>query len=66
MYTPETLADLAAIEAAGTHDFTVRVYPGGAHSLRSTAHGVTAEERSSPGFVPGVFSDLAAWLRARA
>jgi dienelactone hydrolase len=66
MYTPETLADLAAIDAAGTHDFTVRVYPGGAHSLRSTAHGVIAEERSSPGFVPGVFSELAAWLRSRA
>ena len=63
MYTPESLADLAAITASGTHDFTVRVYPGGAHSLRSTADGVSAEERTSPGFVPGVFADLAAWLR---
>jgi uncharacterized protein len=65
MYTPETLANLAAIGASGRHAFTIRVYPGGAHSLRQTANGVIAEERTSPGFVPGVFADLAAWLRAR-
>jgi dienelactone hydrolase len=63
MYTPETLANLAAIDASGTHDFTIRVYPGGAHSLRYTADGTIAEEQTSPGFVPGVFADLAAWLR---
>lgn len=65
MYTPETLANLAAIQASGEHDFTIHVYPGGAHSLRETAHGTIAEERTSPGFVPGVFPDLAAWLRRR-
>ena len=65
MYTPETLANLSAIEAAGAHAFTVRVYQGGAHSLRLTANGTIAEERTSPGFVPGVFQDLAAWLRRR-
>lgn len=63
MYTPETLADLAAIEASGTHAFTIHVYPGGAHSLRLTADGTSAEERTSPGFAPDVFADLAAWLR---
>lgn len=63
MYTPETLANLAVITAGGKHDFTVRVYPGGAHSLRLTAHGTIAEERTSPGFVAGVFQDLAVWLR---
>jgi dienelactone hydrolase len=63
MYTPETLANLTAIEASGTHHFTVHVYPGGAHSLRFTAHGTIAEERTSPGFVPGLFADLAVWLR---
>jgi uncharacterized protein len=66
MYMPETLANLAAITASGTHDFTIRTYPGGAHSLRSTAHGIAAEERTSPGFVPGVFADLGAWLRTHA
>ena len=65
MYTPETLANLAAIDAAGTHDFTIRVYPGGAHSLRETADGTIAEEQTSPGFVPGLFADLTAWLRSR-
>jgi dienelactone hydrolase len=65
MYMPETLADLAQITAAGTHDFTIRTYVGGAHSLRVTAHGVAAEERTSPGFVSGVFADLGAWLRLR-
>jgi uncharacterized protein len=65
MYTPETLANLAAIGASGKHDFTIHVYPGGAHSLRDTAHGLIAEERTSPGFVTGVFADLAAWLRER-
>ena len=63
MYTPETLANLAAIGAGGTHEFTVKVYPGGAHSLRLTEHGTIAEERTSPGFAPGVFQDLTAWLR---
>ncbi len=65
MYTPETLANLAAIEATGKHDFNIHVYPGGAHSLRETAHGLIAEERTSPGFVAGVFADLTAWLRLR-
>lgn len=65
MYTPETLANLAAIEGTGTHAFTVHVYPGGAHSLRLTANGTIAEERASPGFVPGVFQDLADWLSRR-
>jgi dienelactone hydrolase len=64
MYTPETVANLASISAAGTHDFTVRVYPGGAHSLRLTTNGLIREEIRSPGFVPGLFSDLAAWLDA--
>jgi dienelactone hydrolase len=64
MYTPETVADLTAINASGTHDFTVKVYPGGAHSLRLTAHGLISEEKTSPGFVPGLFADLAAWLSA--
>jgi dienelactone hydrolase len=61
MRTPETLANLHALTG---HDFTVRVYEGGAHSLRVTAHGVAAEETTSPGFVAGVFRDLGAWLRA--
>jgi dienelactone hydrolase len=65
MYAPETLADLTAIQASGAHAFTIHVYPGGAHSLRLTADGTSAEERTSPGFVPGVFADLAAWLRTR-
>jgi dienelactone hydrolase len=66
MYEPETVADLAAITGAGAHDFSIRLYAGGAHSLRSTAHGLIAEEKTSPGFVPGVFSDLGAWLHAHA
>jgi uncharacterized protein len=64
MYTPETLSNLAAITADGLHHFTIRLYSGGAHSLRSTADGLIAEEQTSPGFVPGVFTDLAAWLRS--
>jgi dienelactone hydrolase len=66
MYTPETVANLAALTADGTHAFTVRLYPGGAHSLRLTAHGLISEEQTSPGFVPGVFKDLGAWLRSHA
>lgn len=63
MHTPETVADLAAIDSG--HHFTIRVYPGGAHSLRLTEHGTISEEQSSPGFVGGVFADLAAWLRTQ-
>jgi dipeptidyl aminopeptidase/acylaminoacyl peptidase len=65
MYTSETLASLSAIESTGAHSFTVHVYPGGAHSLRLTADGTLAEEKTSFGFVPGVFQDLADWLRRR-
>lgn len=64
MYTDESVADIAAITAQGTHDFTVHVYPGGAHSLRLTDTGVNTEELTSPGYVPGLFNDLGAWLRA--
>jgi dienelactone hydrolase len=63
MYTPETVGDLQQITSAGTHAFAVRVYPGGAHSLRLTTDGLISEERSSPGFCPGVFQDLAGWLK---
>jgi dienelactone hydrolase len=62
--TPESVANLAPITAAGTHEFTVRVYPAGAHSLRRTRHGLISEELRSPGFVQGLFADLAAWLDA--
>ncbi len=65
MRTAETVADVAAAGATGAHDFTVKVYPGGAHSLRLTQDGLIVQERSSPGFVPGLFRDLAAWLRSR-
>ncbi|PWU22630.1 MAG: hypothetical protein C5B48_09875 [Candidatus Rokuibacteriota bacterium] len=64
-FTPETLARLATITASGDHDFTVRVYAGGAHSLRLTRHGLISEELRSPGFVPGLFGDLAGWLASR-
>jgi uncharacterized protein len=62
MNTPETVVDLRKIVSTGRHDFTVRVYRGGAHSLRLTAAGLIRQEQTSPGFVPGVFPDLAAWL----
>jgi dienelactone hydrolase len=61
MHTPETVADLASVD--GGRHVSVRVYPGGAHSLRLTEHGTIAEEQASPGFVSRVFADLAAWLR---
>lgn len=61
MRTAETVANVAAVTG---HDYTVRVYEGGAHSLRLTAHGLVSEERDSPGFAPAVFRDLAAWLRS--
>ena len=60
-YTPESVAILA--DAAPTA--TVKVYPGGAHSLRATTNGLIAEERDTTGFVPGLFADLAAWIEAR-
>ena len=64
VYTAESVANLDAIAAGGEHDFTVRVYPAGAHSLRETRHGLASEEVLATGFVPGVFADLAAWLVA--
>jgi len=64
MYTPETVANLTALTARAGHAFTQLVYPGAAHSLRLTSRGLTVEERTSPGFAPGVFTNLAAWLRS--
>jgi dienelactone hydrolase len=62
-YTPESVANLEALIAAGANNITVRVYPGGAHSLRETTQGLAWEERDAVRVVPGVFADLAAWLR---
>lgn len=64
MYTPETIAILRRITADGRHRFAVHVYAGGAHSLRLTQDGLVRQEQTSPGFVRGVFSDLASWLRS--
>jgi dienelactone hydrolase len=64
-YTPETIAILDAIAAEGGHDFTIRVYPTGAHSLRDTRHGLIREELNAKRFVPGLFQDLGAWLAAK-
>jgi dienelactone hydrolase len=61
-YTPESLAILRDIAP----DATIRVYAGGAHSLRKTVNGLITEERDTTGFVAGLFSDLAAWLSLRA
>jgi dienelactone hydrolase len=58
-YTPESVAILADAAPSAT----VRVYPGGAHSLRATTNGLISEERNTTGFVPGLFVDLAAWLQ---
>lgn len=64
MYTPETVANLQQIESTGTYNFTIDTYAGGAHSLRFTRNGLVSQERSSPGFCPRVFPDLAAWLQS--
>ena len=61
-FTPESVAILG--EAAP--NATVRVYTGGAHSLRATTNGLISEERDTTGFVPGLFVELAAWLSLRA
>jgi alpha/beta superfamily hydrolase len=61
MFTPETVADLQEI---GNPHVDVRVYPDGAHSLRQTADGLVRQEQTAAGYVPSVFADLAAWLRA--
>jgi dienelactone hydrolase len=60
-YTPESVAILADVAP----NATVRVYAGGAHSLRATTNGLISEERDTTGFVPGLFADLAAWLSLR-
>jgi dienelactone hydrolase len=58
-YTPETIAILSAL---ANPNIDVRVYPGGAHSLRLTANGLQSEERAAMQFVPGLFQDLGRWL----
>jgi dienelactone hydrolase len=60
MFTPETVADLR--EIANPH-VDVRVYAGGAHSLRLTPDGLVRQEQAAAGYIPAVFADLAAWLR---
>ena len=60
MFTPESVADLQQI---ANPEIQVRVYPGGAHSLRPTPDGLVRQEQAAPGYIPSVFADLAAWLR---
>jgi dienelactone hydrolase len=61
-YTPETIAILNAV---ANPNITVRVYPGGAHSLRLTRDGLQSEEQAATQFVPGLFQDLGGWLAQR-
>ena len=46
-------------------DFSYAVFPGGDHGLVLTANGLLAEQARSDRFVPGLFTTIAAWLRAR-
>lgn len=63
VFAAESAAELAKL--APGHDFTGKVYPGGQHGLLRTRTGIDREVPSTPGFVPGLFTDIAAWLEAR-
>lgn len=46
-------------------DFSYAVFPGGNHGLLQTASGQNAEADASSTFVPGLFTTIDEWLRAR-
>jgi dienelactone hydrolase len=59
-----SVANLAPIAARPGHDFTVAVLAGGNHALVRTASGLTTEMLRSDHYAPGLFTRVAAWLRA--
>ena len=44
-------------------DFSVEVFPNGNHALVETQTGLTSEMLGSDRFAPGLFPEVAAWLR---
>ncbi|MFN8224386.1 MAG: alpha/beta hydrolase [Gaiellales bacterium] len=64
VFAPESAAELERLSPG--RDFTGKLYPGGQHGLLLTRTGADREVPSSPGFVPGLFTDIARWLDARA
>ncbi len=46
-------------------DLTIDVLPGGWHGLTVTPNGLELEAAESLRFVPGLFTDIGAWLQAR-
>jgi hypothetical protein len=63
VFTPESADELALLRPG--HDYTGILYPGGAHSLLVTRNGLDSEVGRATRYVPGLFSDAAAWLAAR-
>jgi len=47
-------------------DFTIAVYAKANHALVETKTGLTSEMLRSDRFAPGLFADVAAWLRKHA
>jgi hypothetical protein len=57
---------LGPIAAESGRDFSVGVYPKANHALVETQTGLTSEMLRSDRFAPGLFADVAAWLRKHA
>jgi uncharacterized protein len=54
---------LEPIAAEPGRDFSIDVYPNANHALVETKTGLTSEMLRSDRFAPGLFADVAAWLR---
>ena len=54
---------LEPIAAEPGRDFSIDVYPNANHALVETETGLTSEMLRSDRFAPGLFADVAAWLR---
>ena len=57
-------ARLQPLAAEPVHDFTIATFPNANHALVETTTGLTSEMLKSDRFAPGLFSRVAAWLRA--
>ena len=65
MHIPTRLSvrRLTPVAHEAGRDFAIDVYPNGNHALVETKTGLTSEMLRSDHFAPGLFADVAAWLR---
>ena len=61
---PESIANLAKVQAAGSKDFTWQTFPGADHYLFVVGSPQDDDLRFSPGLAPGLLDAMMGWIHA--